>query len=64
MGTDESGDPIADSDWEVVLILPFSGGDGEAVEIPVNPAWLVLLGSAGTLLLGLAALRRRRRLRG
>ena len=59
-GTDESGDPIADSDWAIVLILPLGPG-GEPVAIPVNPLWLLIIASMASLGLGTLALSRRKR---
>ncbi|TDG12906.1 hypothetical protein E2F43_15230 [Seongchinamella unica] len=59
-GSDESGDPVADSDWAVVLVLPFGIG-GEPIPVPVNPLWLAIAASAGGIGLGLLALWRRQR---
>lgn len=58
-GRDESGDPLADSDWAVVLILPIGPG-GVQVAIPVNPLWLVIGTSLTVLGAGAWILRRRR----
>ena len=60
-GTDESGDPVADSDWAVVLILPFGIGGGDPIPVPVNPLWLIIAGSVGGIGFGLLALSRRSR---
>lgn len=59
-GRDESGDPVADSDWAVVFIIPL-GGAGGTIAIPVSPAWLVLIASLGLAGIGAAALVKRRR---
>jgi hypothetical protein len=57
-GTDESGDPVSDSDWAVVIVLPLSG---EAVAIPVKPLWLIFACSLAIGGTGLYAITRRRR---
>ena len=46
-GTDDSGDPLADSDWAVVLIIPSIVG-GDPIPVPINPLWLLIMASLGS----------------
>jgi hypothetical protein len=58
-GTSESGNPVADSNWAVVLILPIGSG-GEPISVPINPAWLL---ATAVLLLATSGIALRRRSR-